>query len=446
MLFRYLITLAILFSVNLSSANNKNAEIYLSTNTNISCEESKEIKEIPMYSFMKTDFLLNKKWGLIPSSLGCVNANKSYSVVDESGEKIAEALVIRTILLDLFLPYKSVAQRVRPKNYVEVARVLFNKEFRAKDRLISIRFDVSRTKLVKEFKVESELKESHHFIKKTLNKKEFQEAMKNKWLVLDVRSGKEYINNKIKFTRLLPYQEKSPIFLTHGEVLHSSDLKSLFTAKFKVSSIESYKTKPVVVFGAHKMDPRPLRALAKLNIEGFADLYWYKGGVDDFKNNGLVYEVSYESNGVDSIDHKAVKEKIKKKETLFIDVRMKKIDGIYNAVELPYMTEDRYVYFPEGKAPIHFGEFKNRGDKFDLRKIKGLDKQQEIVIYGEDKMDWRPLRAALWLKAEGYNEVSVYAGGSKAWYNNYNSSKDRKRLFDGSKEFKASRYRKKEKK
>lgn len=153
--------------------------------------------------------------------------------------------------------------------------------------------------------------------------------------------------------------------------------------------------------------------LTFLAAQGRRNLYYLPEGVFTLRKIDVQTPESY---GIPQITSQELSLQLKKVKYL-VDVRNARpfktisIAGATN-VEYRNRSEDR------NQSPhksVGYLIQKEKQDEFKFEKLGDVPKSELIVLYGVNKYDFRPLKAAIFLKEQGFRNVRWYRSGSEEW-------------------------------
>jgi rhodanese-related sulfurtransferase len=176
---------------------------------------------------------------------------------------------------------------------------------------------------------------------------------------------------------------------------------------FDLKSLPEDKEKRLVFYGYSALDRAPLRAMTRAALAGWKHVYWYREGELGIKDISMSTPESYP--GLPVVGASQIPRLLKRRHALPIAIE---IDDKYSAETLPGS-----VSVSSSTDTLPFATDEDTLNKFppDLEmRAFPRSKSVPLVIYGNDRQDWRAFRVAVWFKNAGW-PVYWYRGGALDW-------------------------------
>jgi 3-mercaptopyruvate sulfurtransferase SseA len=162
------------------------------------------------------------------------------------------------------------------------------------------------------------------------------------------------------------------------------------------------KNAPFIIYGQNPTDVAALRALAIVHRYGWKKVYWFWGGMDAWANRPIIPPAT------DPRVQLMTAEKLQKALPIgahIVDVRTA---ADFKRGRIPNARHIDIQWRPPTPGQT--------SSTFHM-KMDELPSQRNalLVFYGEDDLAWEPYQAALWAKANGWQNVFWLRGGFSQW-------------------------------
>jgi rhodanese-related sulfurtransferase len=184
---------------------------------------------------------------------------------------------------------------------------------------------------------------------------------------------------------------------------------------FDLKSLPKDKERRLVFYGYSALDRAPLRAMTRAALAGWKHVYWYREGELGIKDISMNTPESYP--GLRVVQASQIPRLLKRKHALPIAIQ---IDDKYSAETLPgsIAVSSSTDTLPLAMDADTLSKFP---PDLEMRAFP-RSKSVPLVIYGNDRQDWRAFRVAVWFKSAGW-PVYWYRGGALDWSALQNTSR-----------------------
>lgn len=233
------------------------------------------------------------------------------------------------------------------------------------------------------------------------NRIQVEKLLMNKNIIaIDVRPLSKCQSYKIKNAMCMPYNKTD-------NVRKGTSILFRIKNQLNLKPFKKANNFPVIVYGQNQIDLLAYRAAVFLIRKGFSQVYWYWGGIDDWRGWPVI--APKVNSGVPIVDSDQV-QKLLKAGAILVDTRSLQEfnkERIYSAISIPYQ-KDRLR-----KKVISFAKLKASGEKFPLKSL-AKNKAKPIVFYCQDEVCWSAYKAAIFSKNSGYR-THWYRKGFAEW-------------------------------
>jgi rhodanese-related sulfurtransferase len=172
------------------------------------------------------------------------------------------------------------------------------------------------------------------------------------------------------------------------------------------------KNAPILIMGHSLIDWNPYHLVLGFRIAGYTNLYWYRGGQEDWHQIRLIQPDEKEFN-LATISGQELATRLK--EFTLVDMRERNYYDELHIEGSVYGEFSSYIVpAPRHSDPLDDIAFLKRRVPWNMSKLPA-DKSRPIVLIGYDQADWRPVLGAIVAKAAGYNNLKWYKGGYAEW-------------------------------
>lgn len=224
-------------------------------------------------------------------------------------------------------------------------------------------------------------------------------------LIVDVRSQGEFVKGNLRKSVNLSYLIKDT-----GKLGANPNVLNIQENLWEYRRLPIDLRRPIVIYGQDAYDPRVWSAYLTLNLLRYRNLGWIYGGYSAIAN--------VLSPAISVSDYPFAKTRIVNAEGLLrlsplrpkiVYVGMKDLERntFPEILRIPYFEK-----VPVSDKPsLNWVPFlKAGGDVFSFEKFLP-NKSEVIVLTDQDDFSNRPLKAALWLQKEGYENIYIYPNG-----------------------------------
>lgn len=175
------------------------------------------------------------------------------------------------------------------------------------------------------------------------------------------------------------------------------------------------KSAPLIIYSNGPGDFASYNAISLLATEGYQNIKWFRGGIDEWRN--LPSETPLTVESVRTVELEEASQLILKGAQP-IDVRGDmnyRVRHITGALSRPFFQNVDGDGLPTlRKLNLTHAEIIAANEAFVKDNLE-IDKNRPVVVYGRDEYDWRAPKAALALVAMGFKNVYWMRDGMRGW-------------------------------
>ncbi|MBS1968793.1 MAG: rhodanese-like domain-containing protein [Bdellovibrionales bacterium] len=248
-----------------------------------------------------------------------------------------------------------------------------------------------------------------HPAAKSLKKKQFVDEVKNNH-AYDIRPAALKKKGPLKYANVLEYIDYTRIA---SEILSPEEMSKL-KIRFSKNTLPKNKSEPISIISGCPGEYSAYNTITLLTSMGYKNISWFPGGMSEYGKKAQPCLTPEKPPVAPILEASQVREMIQdKKHNEVIDVRSEKRFSLVGAKPMGFPEKRNALSMPLYRSSITAEGLVSHKEGYKGKIQIGANKN--IILVGENEYDWRPLKAAIYLKSKGYKNIYWYRMGMKDW-------------------------------